>query len=171
MKKNIVPCITQHLPGSAKPGTIVSEDAWFDAAERHLSSAEAILENDPAGAYRLGWAAMHKTAKGIAAIGKLRLEGESHGKIVDFLTCVFDMMDNVDKGTVRLASTGRNNLAYDDPRVVDARIVGNVLNLAARMLAAARAGAMPKARPVPKKRIPPPPASSDRAGIAATRPA
>lgn len=32
----------------------------------------------------LAWASMHNTAKGVAAVGGARLEGETHGKVVDF---------------------------------------------------------------------------------------
>jgi hypothetical protein len=157
LKKNIVPCAAKHLPEKAKKGNTIPDTAWFEAAEKHLVSARTIFAHDPAGAHMLGWTAMHKIAKGIAATGGLRLENETHGKVVDFLTCVFDEMDNIDKGAVRLASTGRNNLAYDDPSVVDVRVVNDVLSLADRMLVAARAGVMPAARPTPKKKIPPPP--------------
>ena len=33
MKKNITPCLEQHLPDKAKFGSAVPEDAWFDAAQ------------------------------------------------------------------------------------------------------------------------------------------
>jgi hypothetical protein len=69
----------------------------------------------------------------------LPLEGETHGKIVHFLTCVFDGMGDRGHRFGTQASTGRNNLAYDDRRVVDQRVCLDVLDLAERILEAARA--------------------------------
>lgn len=156
MKQNIKPCLELHLPDKAKAGTVVPGEAWFDAAETHLVSAHAVFVGDPAGAFMLGWSAMHKTAKGIAATGGCRIEGETHGKIVDYLCCVFSDMANQEKGLVRLASTGRNSVSYDDPRIADRRVCGEVLKLAARLLDAARAGVQPAV----VKPIPPPPRPS-----------
>jgi hypothetical protein len=153
MKTNIKPCLEQHLPEKAKAGNAVPAEAWFAAAEAHLLSAGMISDVDPSGAFILGWASMHKTAKGIAAIGGCRLEGETHGKVVDFICCVFADLTNLEKGLVRAASTGRNALSYDDPRVTDRRTCGEVLALATRLLAAARGDAQPK----PVLKIPPPP--------------
>jgi hypothetical protein len=96
---------------------------------------------------------MHNTAKGVAAVGGARLEGETHGKVVDFLCCVFDGLTNTEKGLVRRASTGRNSLSYDDPRLFDRRVCDDILALAAKLLAAARSRTQPK----PTKKIPPPP--------------
>jgi hypothetical protein len=155
MKKNIKPCIEQHLPDKARPGTAVPSDVWFDAAEAHVRSARAIIDADPSGAFLLGWSAMHKTAKGVAADGETRLEGETHGKVVDFLCCVFAGLSDKEKGLVRRPSTGRNSLSYDDPRVSDRRVIDDVISLAERLLAAGRSGTQPKdTRPIP----PPPPA-------------
>lgn len=153
MKKNIKPCLEQHLPEKAKPGTAVPSGAWFDAADAHLRSAQAVIETDPSGAFMLAWSAMHKTAKGVAADGGVRLEGETHGKVVDFLCCVFTALSDREKGLVRHASTGRNSLSYDDPRMSDRRLADEVLALADRLLAAARSGAQPK----DIRKIPPPP--------------
>lgn len=153
MKKNITPCLEQHLPEKAKFGNVVPPGAWFDAAAGHLASAQATVDTDPSGAFMLGWESMHKTAKGIAGIGGARLEGETHGKVVDFLCCVFESLTNTEKGLVRRASTGRNTLSYDDPRVVDRRLCDDILALATKLLTAARSGTQPKA----VRRIPPPP--------------
>jgi hypothetical protein len=159
LKSNVIPCAEAHLPEYAKRGNAVPASAWLEAAARHLASARAILDDDPAGAHTLAWTAMHKIAKGIAASGGLRIENETHAKMAAFLICVFDAMDDIDKGRVRFAQTARNNLSYDDPRLVDQRIVRDIVDLAERMLEAARTDEMPKARPLPKKRIPPPPSS------------
>ena len=43
-----------------------------------------MIDTDPSGAFMLAWASMHNTAKGVAAVGGARLEGETHGKVVDF---------------------------------------------------------------------------------------
>ena len=153
MKKNIKPCLEAHLPDKAKPGNSVPAEAWFAASEANLASAHAVCDIDPSGAFMLGWASMYKTAKGIAAVGGVRLEGETHGKVVDFLCCVFADLTNLEKGLVRRASAGRNTLSYDDPRVVDRRVCGDILALATRLLAAARGGVQPK----PVRKIPPPP--------------
>jgi hypothetical protein len=153
VKQNIRSCLEQHLPEKAKPGNLVAATVWFDAAESHLRSARAISSDDPGGAFMLGWASMHKTAKGIAAIGGCRIEGETHGKVVDFICCVFSDLSNGEKGLVRLASTGRNTLSYDDPSAVDTRLRDDVLSLANRLLAAARAGVQPHSI----RKIPPPP--------------
>ena len=154
MKKNITPCLKQHLPDKAKFGTAVPGDAWFDAAAAHLKSARLVIDTDPSGAFMLAWASMHNTAKGVAAVGGARLEGETHGKVVDFLCCVFDNLTNTEKGLVRRASTGRNRLSYDDPRLFDRRVCDDILTLAARLLTAARSGIQP---PVARKIPPPPP--------------
>ena len=153
MKKNITPCLEQHLPEKAKPGNVVPPEAWFEAAAAHLASARAITDADPSGAFMLGWESMHKTAKGVAGVGGARLEGETHGKVVDFLCCVFESLTTTEKGLVRRASTGRNSLSYDDPRLVDRRLCNDILALAAQLLAAARSGTQPKAA----RKIPPPP--------------
>lgn len=153
MKRNIKPCLEEHFPGKAKPGSAIPGDAWFAAAGAHLESARMILDSDPAAAFLLGWEAMHKTAKGIAAVAGSRLEGETHGKVVDFLCCVFADMSNSEKGLVRRASSGRNTLSYDDPRIVDRAICRDMLALAGRLVDAGRAGVQAK----PVKRIPPPP--------------
>ena len=119
-------------------------EAWFDAAAAHLKSARLVINSDPSGAFTLAWAAIHNTAKGIAAVGGARLEGETHGKIVDFLCCVFDSLTNTEKGLVRRASTDRNSLSYDDPRLFDRRVCNEILALAEKLLAAARSGTQPK---------------------------
>ncbi len=100
MKPNIKPCLEEHFPGKAKPGSSIHGDVWFDAASAHLSSARMIFDSDPSAAFLLGRTAMHKTAKGVAAIGGSRLEGETHGKVVDFLCCVFADMSNAE-GTLQ----------------------------------------------------------------------
>ncbi len=76
MKRNIKPCLEEHFPGKAKPGTAISDETWFGAAATHLQSARTILDLDPAAAFLLGWESMHKTAKGIAAVAGCRLEGK-----------------------------------------------------------------------------------------------
>ena len=154
MKQNIKPCLEQHLPDKAKPGNAISAELWFTSAERHIASAKAIIDNDASGAFLLGWQAMHDTAKGLAALGNCRLENETHGKIVDFLVCVFDQLDDFDKGLVRRASSGRNALSYDDPENADVMVCNEVLRVASKLLAAARAGKQP---PRSRRRIPPPP--------------
>jgi len=153
MKSNIKPCLEKCLPDKAKAGNAVPAEAWFEASEAHLTSARAVASADPSGAFMLAWASMHNMAKGIAAVGGCRLEGETHGKVVDFICCVFADLTNSEKGLVRAASTGRNSLSYDDPRVVDGRLCADVLALGKRLLAAARDGVQPK----PVRKIPPPP--------------
>ncbi len=83
MKKNIIPCLEQHLPEKAKPGNVVPPEAWFEAAAAHLASARAITDADPSGAFMLGWESMHKTAKGVAGVGGARLETSRCSKIRD----------------------------------------------------------------------------------------
>lgn len=140
-----------------KVGTAVPAEAWFDAAGAHLTSARTIFASDPASAATLGWLVMHKTAKGTIAAGGLRLENETHGKIVDFLCCVFDELTDLERGVVRAASTGRNTMSYDDPRQVNPHAAEQVLALAERLLTAARSDS--KVAP-PKRRIPPPPSNA-----------
>ena len=97
---------------------------------------------------------MHKTAKGIAASEGWRIDGETHGKIVDFLCCVFPELTSFEKSLVREASTGHNTMSYDDPRKIDRRIRADVIVLAQWLRAAAT-----NSKPVApaRKRIPPPP--------------
>ena len=82
MRQHINPCLEQHLPDKVKRGTSVEAGQWFDAAAAHVASALLVLDADPSGSVLLGWAAMHKTAKGIVAFGDCRLENETHGKMV-----------------------------------------------------------------------------------------
>ena len=154
MNPNTKRCLETHLPDKAKPGTVVPAKAWFDAATAHLRSARAIMDFDPSGAATLAWAAMHKTAKAIAALGGCRIEDETHGKVVDFLLCVYPEMSDMEKGLVRATSKGRNVANYDDPRDVDPRLAIAGLALAERILDASR-DQTPIA-PAPR-RIPPPP--------------
>ena len=150
-------CVEQHFPDKVKVGTAVPPDAWFDAADAALLSARTVLARDPVSAGTLGWSAMHKIAKGIVAAGGLRLENETHGKIVDFLHCVFVELTNEERGVVRAASTERNTMSYDDPRQANPRAAEQVLALTERMLTAARDET--EIAP-PKRRIPPPPPST-----------
>ena len=92
-------------------------------------------------------------SKGLTALANCRLEGESHGKVVDFLACVFGALSDRDKGMIRRASTGRNALSYDNPANPDIAFCQAALDLASRLLAAARAGSLPERA----KKIPPPP--------------
>ena len=156
MKDLIKPCLERHLPDKAKPGNKIAAETWFTAAEAHIKTATLVLDDDANGSMLLGWAAMHKTAKGVAALGGCRLENETHGKIVDFLCCVFAELTDSEKGLVRAASTGRNAGSYDDPTSTDPYLCQQVITLATRLLAGARAGELPAAA---KKRIPPPPSS------------
>ena len=155
MNVNIKPCGEKWLPDKAKTGVSVESVDWFASAKRHVGSAEEIFLANPAGSMLLAWSAMHNTAKGLAAIDNLRLENETHGKIVDFLCCVFPTLTDRDKGLIRFASTGRNTLAYDNPRNVDLKVATAILQLARRLLVAAAGGTEP-AKPIP----PPPPPKS-----------
>lgn len=73
--------------------------------------------------------------------------------MVDFLCCVFPELSNLEKGLVRRASTGRNSLSYDDPRVVDTQVCKDILTLAEKLLTGARSNGLPTAA----KEVPPPP--------------
>lgn len=138
MKANIKPCIEQHLVEKAKGGNTVPADDWFDTADAHLTSVAAIINSDPNGAIILTWDAMHKTGKGLAATGGYRLQEETHGKVVDFLICVFSALTDQEKGIIRSIQMGRNAAAYDNPTLVSKGLAGAAFNLARQLLSDAR---------------------------------
>jgi hypothetical protein len=153
LKERIKPCLEEHFFDKVKSGTAVVAEAWFASAERHLSSARTIISADPSGALLLSWQAMHDLAKGLTALANCRLEGESHGKVVDFLVCVYEALSDRDKGTIRRASTGRNALSYDNPASPDVVFCEAAVVLAERLLTAARSGTLPAVQ----RKVPPPP--------------
>lgn len=133
-------CLDLHLVDKAKPGTAVSADAWFAAARQHLDSTAAIINADPNGAVLLAWACMHKTAKGLAALVGHRLHDETHGKMVDFLLCVFGpVLEEREAGVIRLIQQGRNMASYDQPMAFSGRLTAEAFNVALRLLNVAQA--------------------------------
>src|SRR5688500_5388060 len=89
MRRTAPPCLAQHLADKLKSPNVVPAAEWFNSAERHQKSAQVIINDDPAGALQLAWSAMHDLAKGAAAASGLRLDGETHGKVADFLACAY----------------------------------------------------------------------------------
>jgi hypothetical protein len=77
---------------------------------------------------------MHKTAKGLVALAGCRLADETHGKVADFLTCVFDELSDLDRGLIRTVQGGRNLMMYDNPKQVHPLLTGQAYNLATRLL-------------------------------------
>lgn len=112
-------CLELHLVDKAKNGNQVPAADWYDVADQHLKSAQATINSDPNGALILCWAALHKTAKGLAAVSGCRLHDETHGKVADFLICVFeaDLTDR-ERGLIRTIQAGRNLASYDSPKLV-----------------------------------------------------
>ena len=137
MKANIRVCVERHLVEKARGGNVVPPGDWFDAAETHLVSVAKILNDDPTGATNLVWSAMHKIAKGLVTIEGMRLQDETHGKIVDFLLCVFDDLTDKERGIVRAIQQGRNAGAYDNPTLSNPALAA-AFNLARKMLTEAR---------------------------------
>lgn len=138
MTEVIVGCLDECFPDKSKPGTSVSAVDWLDVAAVHVVSARTILATDPNGARALAWQAMHKVGKALAAIGGRRVEGETHGRMVDFLQCCFPAMPAQHKGLIRATQLDRNTGAYDDPKTTDHRRVSDGIELADTMIKAAR---------------------------------
>lgn len=144
MKKIIKPCLEQHLVDKLKAPNVVPASAWLASAEQHHTSAQLIINHDPAGALQMAWSAMHDIAKGAAAATGLRLEAETHGKVADFLICAYaDELEDKDLGLIRRVQGGRNQSSYDDPRVGNNPMIGAAVNLAATMIKIAIASLMP----------------------------
>lgn len=135
MKESIKACLEQHLVDKLKQPNAVPASDWLASAEKHLKSAQLIINHDPAGALQMAWSAMHDIAKAAAASVGLRLEAETHGKIADFLACAFagDFEDK-DLGLIRRVQGGRNQSSYDDPKVANSPLIGGAVNLAAKMI-------------------------------------
>lgn len=134
MKKALKPCIERHLADKVKAPNVVPATDWFDSALRHQKSATLIINDDPAGALQLAWSAMHDLAKGAAAAAGLRLDAETHGKVTDFLACVYqDQLEEKELGLIRAVQGGRNRSSYDDPKAGRGPIVGAAVNLSGKM--------------------------------------
>lgn len=132
------PCLQTHLADKAKTPNVVPAAAWLESAARHHRSATKIINDDPSGALQLAWSAMHDIAKAAAAAEGHRLENETHGKIADFLICVFaDQLSDEERGVVRTLQRRRNVSSYDDPRNHQGPAVGASVNLVSRLLHAA----------------------------------
>jgi hypothetical protein len=137
-RRHLDGCVEQHLIEKAKRGTVVGADVWFDGAEKNLASVTTILNDDANGAATLVWLALHNIAKGLVAAADYRLEGETHGKVVDFLLCAFPDLPDADKGLIRDVQQGRNRGAYDDPRTASSARAARAHNLAKNLLEQAR---------------------------------
>lgn len=142
--KSIEACLEEHLVDKLKRPNVVPASAWLASAEKHLKSAQVIINDDPAGALQMAWSAMHDIAKAAAAWAGFRLEAETHSKTVDFLACVFsDDLEDKELGLIRTVQGGRNKSSYDDPRVGNSPIVGGAVNLAVKMINIATASLAP----------------------------
>lgn len=124
-------CRDRHLAGKVRPDQRGFARAWCDAAEANFTSARSLLNSDANGALILTWAGMHKIAKALVGLGNHRLEGETHGKVADFLACCFaDALDERQRALFQQLRSDRNVGAYDDPTRVNTRLVAEGLNLA-----------------------------------------
>jgi len=146
MRQTAQTCLDQHLADKVKTPNVVPAADWFESAERHQRSATSIINDDPAGALQMAWSAMHDIAKGAAAALGFRLDGETHGKVADFLACAFaDELEDKELGLIRTVSGRRNSSSYDDPRVRQSPMIGIAVNLAAKMTGIAHANLAPPA--------------------------
>ncbi|MFA5565495.1 MAG: hypothetical protein WC184_07565 [Acidimicrobiia bacterium] len=135
MKDQTASCLQQHLLDKLKAPNVVPASAWVASAHRHHQSAALIINHDPAGALQMIWSAMHDLAKACSASLGQRLEGETHGKVADFLTCIFaDLLSDKELGLIRLLHSRRNASSYDDPRVAQGPLIGSAVNLGAKMV-------------------------------------
>jgi len=134
MRQTAQTCLNQHLADKLKTPNVVAATDWFASAERHQRSATSIINDDPAGALQMAWSAMHDIAKGAAAALGFRLDGETHGKVADFLACAYaNELEDEELGVIRTVSGRRNSSSYDDPRVSQGPMIGIAVNLAAKM--------------------------------------
>lgn len=139
MKVDIRSCLDRHLVGKLKTPTSVTLASWYQGAALDLTSAGQIIATNPNGSIILTEAALLKIAKGLAASVNVRIDGETHGMMISFLTCVFDDLTDKEQGLLRRTQTARNSSMYQDPTRVDNSITGNGYNLARRLLAEANA--------------------------------
>lgn len=139
MNVDIRSCLDRHLVGKLKTPTSVTPQSWYQGAALDLNSAGQIIGTNPNGSIILTEAALLKIAKGLAASVNMRIDGETHGMMISFLTCVFSDLTDKEQGLLRRTQTARNSSMYQDPTRVDNSITGNGYNLARRLLAEANA--------------------------------
>jgi hypothetical protein len=141
MKATIRKCLEQHLVEKAKTGrSIVPAPVWLESADKHIASAKTIINSDPVGSLVLSWLAMHNIAKAAAASVGFELVDETHGKVADFLACIFrtDLTDE-EAGLIQTIRGGRNAMIYGNPAMPQSALIGRAGNLASKLRSLASA--------------------------------
>jgi hypothetical protein len=141
MKETIKKCLEQHLVDKAKTrGSIVPAEVWLDSTDKHIASAKTIINSDPVGSLVLSWLAMHNIAKAAAASIGAELVEETHGKVADFLACIFsaDLTDE-EAGLIQTIRGGRNAMIYGNPAMPQSALIGRAANLATKLRSLAAA--------------------------------
>lgn len=136
MTRAIQGCLEQHLVDKAKTGVqgVVPTTAWLGSADKHIESATTIINSDPVGSLALSWMAMHNIAKAAAASIGFELVDETHGKIADFLACVFrDDLSDAEAGLIQTIRGGRNATIYGNPAMPQTPLIGHAANLASKL--------------------------------------
>lgn len=135
MADTVKACLEQHLVEKARAArTIVPMADWLDAADKHIASAQSIINSDPVGSLSLSWLAMHNIAKAAAASIGYELVDESHGKVADFLGCVFAAdLEPREVGLIQSVRGGRNATIYGNPKLVQTPLIGAAANLAVKL--------------------------------------
>ena len=135
MADTIKVCLEQHLIEKARATiAIVPSSDWLDAADKHISSAALIINSDPVGSLSLSWLAMHNIAKAAAASIGYELIDETHGKVADFLGCVFaSELEDREVGLIQSVRGGRNATIYGNPTMVQTPLIGSAANLAVKL--------------------------------------
>ncbi len=127
-------CLDKHLIEKAHPGVQVPAEAWLTAAGTHITSARALLGSDPVGSITLSWLSCHNIAKATVAHAGFRLKDETHGKIADFLGCVYGpVLTPEQRGAIQQIRDARNAMTYGDPRHPQNRLVGLAVTVAERL--------------------------------------
>lgn len=135
MKTIIKTCLEQHLVEKARAqAVIVPSSAWLDSADKHIASAKAIINSDPVGSLTLSWLAMHNLAKAAAASIGFELSDETHGKVADFLACIFGAnLTDEEAGLIQTVRGGRNATIYGNPAMPQGQLIGRAVNLAIKL--------------------------------------
>jgi hypothetical protein len=121
----------------AKPAKVTSASSWFEQASSTFEIANSLEKNLPRRAMTLAWDSLHDLAKALAEVAGRRLEGESHGRLVDFLVCVFEPPASAQRA-IRLAQTRRNELSYVRPTIPNPAELKLILRIAGELIERAR---------------------------------
>jgi hypothetical protein len=128
-------CLEVHLVDKARNEAVSQEVVWFEIARSNLSSAMSLVQTDLNGSMILLWSSLQKVAKGMVSRCGCRVEGETHGKIADFLRCCFaGHLEPRQLDRLHLLREGRNVTSYGRPDSPNPKLISEGFAMADRML-------------------------------------